>query len=223
MGPVPQDVSIPIASGLSLIGDLTLVTQARGVVAFVHGSGSSRLSSRNRWVARALNDAGFATLLLDMLTPSEELDRGNVFDIGLLAARLGSASSWLSAREDLRSLPLAYFGASTGAAAALTAAAERPAQLGAVISRGGRPDLARDLSSVLAPTLLIVGGEDRQVLQLNREAQSRLRCVSELAVVPAATHLFEEPGALARVARLAIDWLDRQLPAPAAGRDEVRS
>jgi predicted phosphoribosyltransferase/dienelactone hydrolase len=204
-------IEIPVASGLSLAGDLAVPPQARGLVAFAHGSGSSRLSPRNRSVAQTLNDAGFATLLLDLLTPSEELDRGNVFDIDLLAARLGAASSWLVERDDLRGLPLAYFGASTGAAAALTAAAEWPATIGAVISRGGRPDLARNLSSVRAPTLLIVGGADLRVLELNREAQRNLRCVNELAVVPGATHLFEEPGALERVAHLAIGWLDRML------------
>jgi predicted phosphoribosyltransferase/alpha-beta hydrolase superfamily lysophospholipase len=211
-----HDVEIPMASGLSLAGDLTVPPQARGLVAFAHGSGSSRLSPRHRLVARALNDAGFATLLLDLLTTSEECDRGNVFDIDLLAARLGAASSWLAERDDLRGLSLAYFGASTGAAAALTAAAEWPATIGAVISRGGRPDLARNLSSVRAPTLLIVGGADPEVLEVNREAQRNLRCVNELAVVPGATHLFEEPGALEQVACLAIGWLDRML-APSTG------
>lgn len=209
------EVAIPAGRGLLLAGDLALVAGARGVVAFAHGSGSTRLSPRNRAVAQALNHAGFATLLLDLLTPAEELDRANVFDVELLSRRLLAASAWLSAREDLLGLPLAYFGASTGAAAALVAAAAEPSGLGVVISRGGRPDLARDLERVRAATLLIVGGEDRQVLELNRQARRHLRCTSELAVVPGASHLFEEPGALERVAELAIDWLVRQLPPPA--------
>lgn len=207
----PQAVVIPLAPHLTLSGDLTVPSRARGVVAFAHGSGSSRLSPRNRSVARALNEAGFATLLFDLLTPSEELDRGNVFDIGLLADRLIAVSAWLAEREDVGGLPLGYFGASTGAAAALTAAGELSGRVGAVISRGGRPDLARNLSAVRAPTLLIVGGDDRQVLELNREAQRQLRCPSELAIVPGATHLFEEPGALEQVSRLAIDWLHHHL------------
>ena len=188
-------------------------------MAFAHGSGSSRLSPRNRSVASALNDAGFATLLLDLLTPSEDLDRGNVFDIPLLADRLLAASAWLAERDDVGSLPLGYFGASTGAAAALTAAAELGEQVGAVISRGGRPDLAQRLSAVRAPTLLIVGGADRQVLELNRQAQRQLRCPSAITVVPGATHLFEEPGALEQVSRLAIDWLNLHLTPVRPPRD----
>jgi putative phosphoribosyl transferase len=211
------EVAIPAGPDLLLDGELALPARALGVVAFAHGSGSSRLSPRNRSVARALNEAGFATLLLDLLTPAEELDRGNVFDVELLAARLDAARAWLAGRDDLTGLALAYFGASTGAAAALTAAAERPAEVAAVISRGGRPDLARDLGAVRAPTLLIVGGADSQVVELNRQARERLRCVNELALVPGATHLFEEPGALEQVADLAIEWLRRHLPAPAAG------
>ena len=210
----PRAVAIALTPHLTLSGDLTVPSQAGGVVVFAHGSGSSRLSPRNRSVASALNEAGFATLLFDLLTPSEELDRSNVFDITLLATRLIAASAWLAQRDDVGSLPLGYFGASTGAAAALTAAAELNGQVGAVISRGGRPDLARNLSAVRAPTLLIVGGDDRQVLELNREAQRQLRCPSELAVIPGATHLFEEPGALEQVSRLAIDWLHHHL-APA--------
>jgi len=212
--PIAREVVIPLAPHLSLSGDLTVPSRAVGVVAFAHGSGSSRLSPRNRSVASALNDAGFATLLFDLLTQSEELDRSNVFDIPLLADRLVAASAWLAERDDVGSLPLGYFGASTGAAAALTAAAELGGKVGAVISRGGRPDLARNLSAVRAPTLLIVGGADYQVLELNREAQRQLRCPSELAVVPGATHLFEEPGALEQVSRLVIGWLHRHL-APA--------
>ena len=209
--PVVRQVTIPVGADLSLAGDLIVPQRARAIVAFAHGSGSSRLSPRNRAVARALNDAGFATLLFDLLTPSEEVDRVNVFDIPLLASRLAAASVWLRAQGDLGALPLGYFGASTGAAAALSAAAELGEQVSAVISRGGRPDLAQNLGGVRAPTLLIVGGEDHQVLQLNREAQQQLGCPSEIAIVPGATHLFEEPGALEEVCRLAVDWLDRHL------------
>ncbi|MGH2834634.1 MAG: phosphoribosyltransferase family protein [Solirubrobacteraceae bacterium] len=212
--PLVREVAIPLAANLSLSGDLTVPAGASGVVVFAHGSGSSRLSPRNRAVATALSDAGFATLLFDLLTPREELDRANVFDIPLLAARLVGTSLWLKEDEDIDHLPLAYFGASTGAAAALSAAAELGEKVSAVISRGGRPDLARNLGTVRAPTLLIVGGADRQVLELNREAQRQLRCSSELAVIPGATHLFEEPGALDQVSHLAIDWLNRHL-APA--------
>lgn len=220
--PNAQEVVIPLVSGLLLSGDLTIPSRARGVVAFAHGSGSSRLSPRNRSVAGALNDAGFATLLFDLLTPREELDRANVFDIPLLAERLLAASGWLAEREDMAGLPLGYFGASTGAAAALTAAAALGDHVGAVVSRGGRPDLARDLGAVRAPTLLIVGGADHQVLELNREAQRQLRCPSELAVVPGATHLFEEPGALERVSDLAASWFQRHLPQASAGEvDEL--
>ena len=208
---VAPEVSISLAPGLSLSGQLTIPRRARGIVLFAHGSGSSRLSPRNRAVASALNDACFATLLFDLLTPSEEIDRANVFDIPLLASRLVAASAWLAERDDVAGLPLAYFGASTGAAAALTAAADLGEHVRAVISRGGRPDLGRDLGAVRAPTLLIVGGADYQVLELNRDAQAHLRCPNELAVVPGATHLFEEPGALEQVSRLAIDWLERHL------------
>jgi putative phosphoribosyl transferase len=215
--PVTRQVTIPVGPDLSLSGELTMPPGARGIVVFAHGSGSSRLSPRNRSVAKALDDVGFATLLFDLLTPSEEVDRTNVFDIPLLASRLAAASAWLCGRDDVGGLSLGYFGASTGAAAALTAAAEPNSQVRAVISRGGRPDLAQNLDAVRVPTLLIVGGADHQVLELNRHAQRQLRCPSELAVVPDATHLFEEPGALEQVSRLAIDWLDRHLaPTPPA-------
>jgi len=207
--PPSREVAIPLAGGVLLGGELTLTPEAKGMVVFAHGSGSSRLSPRNRQVARALNGAGYATLLFDLLTQREELDRANVFDIPLLGQRLLAAGKWLDEQEECAALPLAYFGASTGAAAALTAAAEHPERLCAVISRGGRPDLARDLGAVRAPTLLIVGGADTQVLDLNHAAWQRLSCPSELAVVPGATHLFEEPGALEHVARLAIAWLER--------------
>ncbi len=209
--PLEQEVGIGLGPSLELRGRLTVPGDANGVVAFAHGSGSSRLSPRNRAVAGELVAAGYATLLFDLLTPSEERDRANVFDIPLLAARLVSATAWLGRQEVAAGLPLAYFGASTGAAAALTAAAELGDRVHAVISRGGRPDLARGLAAVTAPTLLIVGGEDHQVLELNRAAQRQLRCVSELAVVRGATHLFEEPGTLEAVSRLAIDWLARHL------------
>lgn len=205
-------IRIDAGPGVSLPGDLTLPSRAASIVAFAHGSGSSRLSTRNRAVAAALNDAGLGTLLFDLLTPGEEADRANVFDVPLLAQRLIAATRDLSVLPDTHGLALGYFGASTGAAAALAAAAEAGRSVGAVVSRGGRPDLAMDvLGEVLAPTLLIVGGEDRQVLELNRLAQARLRCPNRLAVVPGASHLFEEPGALEQVARLASDWFATHL------------
>lgn len=197
----------------SVAGSLGLVERPEGVVVFAHGSGSSRHSPRNRFVAEALGDRGMAWLLMDLLTPEEEIDRSNVFDIALLADRLVAASAELDRREETSGLPQGYFGASTGAAAALVAAADRP-ETGGVVSRGGRPDLAAGrLSDVRAPTLLIVGGEDHEVLQMNREALDLLTCQKELAVVPGAGHLFEEPGALEEVARLAGDWFVRHLAA----------
>jgi len=215
--PIERALTIPIAPDLSLSGDLTVPAEAAGIVVFAHGSGSSRLSPRNCAVARAFSNAGFATLLFDLLTSREELDRENIFDIPLLADRLVAVSAWLGEDEDVGHLPFSYFGASTGAAAALSAAAELGDRVRAVISRGGRPDLARNLSAVGAPTLLIVGGADQQVLELNREAQRQLRCPNELAVIPGATHLFEEPGALETVSRLAIDWLIRRPDRGASG------
>ena len=174
---------------------------------FAHGSGSSRHSRRNRYVAGVLNKAGLGTLLFDLLTPEEELDRANVFDIGLLARRLVQVTGWLRAQPRAAQAAIGYFGASTGAAAALAAAAEPGTDIAAVVSRGGRPDLARPrLAAVTAPTLLIVGGRDEVVLDLNRRAQAELRCENDLAVVPGATHLFEEPGTLAAAAGLARDW-----------------
>lgn len=208
-------VAVDAGAGTALEGELCLPASAPAVVVFAHGSGSSRLSPRNRTVARALNDAGYGTLLFDLLTAEEELDRELVFDIPLLASRLLAAGRWLSARADCAGTPLAYFGASTGAAAALTAAAEVGEGVCAVISRGGRTDLAAEVQAVRAPTLLIVGAQDGLVLDLNRETAARMRCPCELAVVPGAGHLFEEPGALDRVAALAIAWLDRYAaPAP---------
>jgi putative phosphoribosyl transferase len=202
--------------GVRLEGTLVLPAAAAGVVLFAHGTGSSRHSPRNRFVARELQDAGLATLLFDLLSQSEEqLDartRELRFDIGLLATRLAAATRWLAEHDPTRDLPLGYFGASTGAAAALVAAAEAGDTVGAVVSRGGRPDLAGDaLGLVRAPTLLIVGGEDTAVLELNRDALERVRSEKSLEVVPGATHLFEEPGALERVAKLAREWFTRHL------------
>jgi dienelactone hydrolase len=205
-----------LAGETALEGELTVPDGARAIVLFAHGSGSSRHSPRNRRVAETLQEAGLGTLLIDLLSEEEErLDRttGSLrFDIDLLAERLLSATDWLGADEDAASLRRGYFGASTGAAAALVAAAERP-ETGAVVSRGGRPDLAGDaLERVQAPTQLIVGGEDTHVLELNREALDRLGGEKALEVVPGATHLFEEPGALDEVARLARDWFTERLP-----------
>ena len=184
----------------------------RGLVVFAHGSGSSRFSPRNRQVAGALQRRGLATLLLDLLRPEEEDDRANVFDIELLAERLVVATRWAAEEADLNGLPVGYFGASTGAGGALVAAAVLPARVSAVVSRGGRPDLAgASLPKVRAPTLLIVGGRDEVVLGLNRQAQASLGGLAELAVIPGATHLFEEAGALEDVSRLAADWFERHL------------
>ncbi len=200
------DVDV-VAGPARLRGHLTVPESSRATVVFAHGSGSSRHSPRNRYVASVLNDAGLGTLLIDLLTPEEERNRANVFDIDLLADRLTGVTRWLRARPEASALPVAYFGASTGAGAALWAAAERDADVAAVVSRGGRPDLAaRRLGQVRAPTLLIVGGADEIVLDLNRRAQGELRCESRLVVIPGATHLFEEPGALEAVAALARDW-----------------
>jgi pimeloyl-ACP methyl ester carboxylesterase len=201
--------------GLSLEGILELPEGARSIVLFAHGSGSSRHSPRNAFVARVLNRAGFATLLLDLLTPLEDSrGTGPRFDIELLADRLVGATDWLSTMDETRALKVGYFGASTGAAAALVAASRRPAIVGAVVSRGGRPDLARDaLSLVEAPTRLIVGGNDPEVLGLNEWARGMLR-QCDLVVVPGATHLFEEPGTLQRAAASASAWFRRHLPTP---------
>ena len=199
------------AGGVELQGDLTLPDPARGVVVFAHGSGSSRRSSRNRAVARRLNAEGLGTLLLDLLTPVEGSDRALVFDVELLASRLAAATARLRSLPETEALPVGYFGASTGAAAALWAAADDDS-VRAVVSRGGRPDLAGPrLRAVRAPTLLIVGGADETVLGLNRRAREELRCTTELVVIPGATHLFEEPGALQEVAGLAADWFRRHV------------
>ncbi|GBD31772.1 MAG: hypothetical protein KatS3mg081_1516 [Gemmatimonadales bacterium] len=200
------------AGGVSLSGDLAVPDRPRGVVVFAHGSGSSRLSPRNRYVAEVLQGRGFATLLFDLLTEAESVARARVFDIPLLAERLLMVTDWIGKREELEKLPLGYFGASTGAAAALVAAARNPGQVGAIVSRGGRPDLAGgSLEKVSVPTLLIVGGNDVGVLDLNREAAKRLRGTVKLEIVPGAGHLFEEPGALEKVAELAAAWFESYL------------
>lgn len=208
----------PAAGAVQLAGYLTMPANAPGVVLFAHGSGSSRHSPRNRYVATVLNEAGLGTLLLDLLTPEEETDRANVFDVDLLARRLTEVTSWLRAQPPAGRAAIGFFGASTGAAAALWAAAEPGADVAAVVSRGGRPDLAGPrLSAVTAPTLFIIGGLDTMVLGLNRDAQAQLRCENKLAVVPGATHLFEEPGTLTMAAALARDWFVSHLTALRTG------
>jgi len=200
-----------------LSGHLTVPERAAGIVVFVHGSGSSQNSPRNRHVAGRLNEAGLGTLLFDLLTSAEETDRANVFDIPMLAERLTGVTRWLRGQAGARQAQLCYFGASTGAAAALWAAAEQNADIAAIVSRGGRPDLAASrLPTVRAPTLLIVGGRDDIVLGLNRQALPLLRCESRLAVVPGATHLFQEPGTLEAVTDLARDWFTGHLPSAVA-------
>jgi putative phosphoribosyl transferase len=210
-----QLVQVP-AGAVTLDGNLGVPAGARGLVLFAHGSGSSRHSPRNRYVAGVLREAGLATLLMDLLTADEEaidLQTQRLrFDISLLAGRLVGATDWLAQNPDTRVLTIGYFGASTGAAAALVAAAERPDAVGAIVSRGGRPDLAgAALARVRAPTLLIVGGHDIPVIGMNREAMAQLHVEHKLEIVPGATHLFEEPGALEQVARLAREWLERYL------------
>jgi dienelactone hydrolase len=208
--------------GIRLEGILEVPPGARGMVVFAHGSGSSRLSPRNQAVASALQQAGLGTLLFDLLTESEMRERANVFDIPLLATRLVTATSWLEQQPGVHGLRIGYFGASTGAAAALVAASRLTNEIAAVVSRGGRPDLAgASLSGVRAPTLLIVGRADQAVLGLNRLALERLDCPKRLAIVDGATHLFEEPGALEEVARLAMEWFLRHL-AKAEGKAAAR-
>jgi dienelactone hydrolase len=208
-----------VAGNVELSGDLTLPEGAESLVVFAHGSGSSRFSSRNRYVASVLVQAGLGTLLMDLLTASEEQEDERTgrlrFDIPMLAQRVVETMDWLDGNTRLAGLRLGCFGASTGAAAALIAAAERPALVRAVVSRGGRPDLAaRSLSAVRAPTLLIVGGADSVVIKLNEDAYRQLRCEKRLEIVRGATHLFEEPGALERAALLARDWFAEHLSAP---------
>jgi putative phosphoribosyl transferase len=205
-----NEIHIP-AGGVRLPGNLTVVDEATALVLFAHGSGSSRHSPRNQFVARKLNHAGLATLLFDLLTPEEELsDMGTAelrFNIALLTERLVHATKWAKEQKQTHDLPLGYFGSSTGGAAALIAAAELGDDIEAVVSRGGRPDLAGDaLPKVNAPTLLIVGGRDEVVIELNEKARAQMRCEVKLEIVPGATHLFEEPGALEQVAQLGSDW-----------------
>lgn len=205
-----EEVSVP-AAGVQLPGLLAVPEGAGALVVFAHGSGSSRRSPRNHSVAESLHPARLATLLFDLLTPAEAEDRGNVFDITLLADRLLAASRWCRSHPPTRNLPIGLFGASTGAAAALVAAA-REARMHAVVSRGGRPDLARFwLDRVGAPTLLVVGSHDFDVLELNRQAYAQLRCVKKLTLVEGATHLFEEPGAIEQVCTLAREWFETHL------------
>ncbi|MEG3615360.1 phosphoribosyltransferase family protein [Isoptericola haloaureus] len=212
--PAPRDEAVEIRAGAVMLnGQLTVPDRPVGLVVFAHGSGSSRHSPRNRHVAQVLNEAGLGTLLFDLLTAREEWERPMVFDIRRMAARLVDATWWLRTAQGWDDFPIGYFGASTGAAAALRAAAQLGHDVSAVVSRGGRPDLAADwLHEVKAPTLLLVGSEDPCVLDLNRRAQRRLRCENELAVVPGATHLFEEPGTLDQAAVLARDWFLGHLP-----------
>ena len=199
-----------------LEGNLSIPAQAIALVLFAHGSGSSRHSPRNQFVAQTLNQAGLATLLFDLLTPEEEsvdlYTREHRFDIGLLAERLVYATKWAKQEKQTQDFDIGYFGSSTGGGAALVAAAELPEKVGAVVSRGGRPDLAGDaLPKVRAPTLLIVGGEDHVVIELNEQARAQMKCECKIEIVPGATHLFEEPGALEKVAKLASDWFVKHI------------
>ena len=210
-----SEVQIPAGSA-TLDGNLTTVDQTEAFVLFAHGSGSSRHSPRNQFVARTLNEAGLATLLFDLLTPEEEsvdlYTREHRFDISLLAERLVYATRWAKQQKQTQDLRVGYFGSSTGGGAALAAAAELPEEVGAVVSRGGRPDLAgQALPKVKAPTLLIVGGEDHVVIDLNEQARAQMKCECKIEIVPGATHLFEEPGALEEVAKLASDWFVKHI------------
>ena len=216
------EVQIPAGRAV-LLGNLTIPQNAVTLVLFAHGSGSSRHSPRNQFVARTLHNAGLATLLFDLLTPEEEATDIRTgehrFNIGLLAERLVHATTWAKQQEQTRNLRIGYFGSSTGGGAALVAAAEIPQDVSAIVSRGGRPDLAGDaLPKVQAPTLLIVGGNDDVVIELNEMARDRMRCDVKLEIVPGATHLFEEPGALEKVAKLASDWFVHHLGANSARR-----
>ena len=207
----PQPVTIS-SEAISLSAFLGVPAKPTGVVLFAHGSGSGRFSPRNRFVAEQLQQGGIATLLIDLLTTDEADDRRNVFDIDLLADRVLLASAWLREEPATRRLPLGYFGASTGAGAALQAAARAALPVGAIVSRGGRPDLAeRYLPEVTAPTLLLVGGEDAPVIEMNQQAYRLLRCPKQLTIIPGATHLFEEPGTLEQVAGQAVKWFQRHL------------
>lgn len=206
-----KSVLIPMGD-IDLEGDLVIPPKAKGLVLFAHGSGSSRHSARNRYVAEELNKVQIATFLFDLLSREEDVNYETRFDIDLLAERLEQSTSWILKQEEVKHLPLAYFGASTGAAAALKAAALLGSKIKCVVSRGGRPDLASEaLEEVSSPTLLIVGGEDDVVIELNRSAYAHLSCPKELVIVPGATHLFEEPGTLEEVARLASTWFKKYL------------
>src|SRR5256885_5311806 len=210
-----KEIQIPAGRAM-LDGNLTIVDQAKALILFAHGSGSSRHSPRNQFVARTLNKAGLATLLFDLLTPEEEAvdlyTREHRFDIGLLAERLVYATKWAKQQKETADLGIGYFGSSTGGAAALVAAAELPDEISAIVSRGGRPDLAGDaLPKVKAPTLLIVGGEDEVVIELNEQARAQMKCECKIDIVPGAPHLFEEPGALEKVAKVASDWFVQHL------------
>ena len=201
-----QEVVIPVGAS-RIPGILGVPSRAKGLVVFAHGSGSGRLSPRNNYVASVLQEGGLSTLLVDLLEEAESLDRRKVFDIDLLADRLLAIARWSSRQRETRDLMLGYFGASTGAGAALQAAARDPLSVKAVVSRGGRPDLAMSyLSRVQAPTLFIVGGNDEPVISMNEAAHAKLQCLKKLVIVPGATHLFEEPGTLETVAQLALDW-----------------
>ena len=209
--PLEHPVKVP-SGPVNLEGFLHVPPGAKGIILFAHGSGSGRFSPRNTFVARILQDAGVGTLLIDLLTEQEAQEREYVFDIDLLANRLQDATDWVSRQPQAKRLPIGYFGASTGAAAALQATARNGSLISAVVSRGGRPDLAiHFLPMVKAPTLLIVGGHDQPVIAMNQEAYDLLRCEKELVVIPGATHLFEEPGALEKVAHLARQWFERHL------------
>ena len=229
MGAEGGTQTIIIPAGVMLRGDLTIPPTAKGIVVFAHGSGSSRLSPRNQGVAARLQAAGFATLLFDLLTSDEESVDARTgalrFDIPLLAERLARVTDWLTSQPTTHALHIGYFGASTGAAAALVAAATRPDVVRAVVSRGGRPDLAGSyLGRVKAPTLLIVGGNDTLVIGMNRSALMQLACpTKQLVLVPGATHLFEEPGTLERVAELAVAWFERHLAAMIETATDVTS
>jgi putative phosphoribosyl transferase len=210
-----KEVTIPVGKAV-VYGNLTVPNGAKGIVLFAHGSGSSRFSTRNTQVAREINAAGIATLLIDLLTQEEdavdEFTGEFRFNVDLLAQRLVHATEWVKKNPDTKSLAVGYFGASTGAAAALIAAAILPEQVKAVVSRGGRPDLAgQHLPNVKAPTLLIVGGDDTQVIELNKQASQQMKTEKKIVVVPGATHLFEEPGKLEEVARLAISWFSKHI------------
>ncbi len=210
---------ITVPGGPALEGTVLVPERAFGVVLFAHGSGSGHASPRNVWVAERLADSRIASVLFDLLSPEEAADRANVFDVPLLASRLGAATDHARAIAELAALPLGYFGASTGAAAALWAAAERGDAIRAIVSRGGRPDLAAErLPAVRCPTILIVGALDEQVIGLNEEGKAMLTCPSELSIVPGAGHLFEEPGALETVAWIAASWFHRHLPRQDAAR-----